>query len=284
MIHDGHELAVRRLLSLLFLMREETPIPSKMAFYDFFPHKAGPFSHTVLRDINVLGEMRLVKRRSTMLSPSRMVRTMSLSDSLPSRIAGHIKRVALHYHRFSDRRLSKYISGQYPQFMLRNGRGQQNTRTTRRRDRRVVHTIGYEGLSIDNFLKELMQSQVEAVVDVRSRPQSRKYGFSKGNLSRWCEELGVRYIGFPELGVPSDLRRYLRCGEDLRQLWACYRLEVLNRQTDAIVKVMEIITESRAALLCFEANPELCHRNILAKRLARKTGSEIDHIWIHSKH
>ena len=43
-------------------------------------------------------------------------------------------------------------------------------------------TIGYEGLSLEEFFGLLREGRVERIVDVRQMPLSRKKGFSKNVL------------------------------------------------------------------------------------------------------
>ena len=43
----------------------------------------------------------------------------------------------------------------------------------------AVYTAGYEGNSIDRFLDRLMKRGIYSIIDVRSNPISRKYGFSQ---------------------------------------------------------------------------------------------------------
>jgi hypothetical protein len=45
-------------------------------------------------------------------------------------------------------------------------------------------TIGYEGSTLENYLNRLLCDGVTVLCDVRRNPLSRKYGFSKGTLSK----------------------------------------------------------------------------------------------------
>ena len=49
-------------------------------------------------------------------------------------------------------------------------------------------TIGYEGCTIDDVLKELRAARVGLLIDVRAVPQSRKPGFSKRQLAAGLDE------------------------------------------------------------------------------------------------
>jgi hypothetical protein len=66
----------------------------------------------------------------------------------------------------------------------------------------LLFTIGYEGLTTDSFLNQLIMNNAVALVDVRNNPQSMKYGFSKRTLQGYIESAGMKYFHVPELGRP----------------------------------------------------------------------------------
>ncbi len=74
--------------------------------------------------------------------------------------------------------------------------------------RQTVYTAGYEGESIDRFLQKLLKAGIEQILDVRSNPMSRKYGFSRKTLSGLSEKLDMEYVHLPELGVPPSHLTY----------------------------------------------------------------------------
>jgi uncharacterized protein (DUF488 family) len=41
----------------------------------------------------------------------------------------------------------------------------------------ILFTIGYEGISLEEYLTRLVKNDVKVLVDVRNNPQSMKYGF-----------------------------------------------------------------------------------------------------------
>ena len=49
----------------------------------------------------------------------------------------------------------------------------------------VLFTIGYEGISLENYLVRLLKNDVKILVDVRNNALSMKYGFSKGQLKKY---------------------------------------------------------------------------------------------------
>ena len=60
----------------------------------------------------------------------------------------------------------------------------------------ALFTIGYEGLSIEDFIWLLVQNRVEVLVDIRSWPHSRKFGFSRNFLEQNLSFWGIQYYSF----------------------------------------------------------------------------------------
>ena len=47
------------------------------------------------------------------------------------------------------------------------------------KDKTGVLTVGYEGLSIDEFLMKLIREKIHILIDVRKNPWSMKFGYKK---------------------------------------------------------------------------------------------------------
>ena len=136
-----------------------------------------------------------------------------------------------------------------------------------------VCTIGYEGRTLEGYLNQLLTSGVTLLCDVRRNPLSRKYGFSKGTLSKGCEGVGIRYEHLPELGISSEERRELHTQADYDTLFSIYERDNLPKQGAALAKIGAWVKEGhRAALTCYEAEPCQCHRHCVAKALEREFG------------
>ena len=104
--------------------------------------------------------------------------------------------------------------------------------------------------------------------DVRRNPLSRKYGFSKGTLSKACEGVGIQYEHLPELGIDSEERRDLKTQADYDALFAEYERRSLPQHTGALAQIRAWIKAGqRVALTCFELLPEQCHRHCVAEAL-----------------
>lgn len=135
----------------------------------------------------------------------------------------------------------------------------------------ALATIGYEGHTLERFLNTLLRSGVTLLCDVRRNALSRKYGFSKGTLSRACEGVGIRYEHLPQLGIASSQRQELSTQADFDMLFAQYRTTWLPTQGEAIDTVAEWIKcAERVALMCYEHQPGQCHRHCVAEALGSR--------------
>lgn len=94
------------------------------------------------------------------------------------------------------------------------------------------------------------------------------------DLDKILEEMNEKlaaYIHIPEVGIVSEKRQNLRSRVDYERLFAEYRATVLKETGDVQAELAKKIqTAGRAALLCFEKAPSMCHRSHLACALAEK--------------
>ena len=131
------------------------------------------------------------------------------------------------------------------------------------------YTIGYEGISIDNYLNKLLNSGVKALVDVRRNAYSNKFGFGKSELSNALQKVGVLYFHIPELGISSEKRDEAGIyeGNSALSLFESYEKELPSRQK-YIDDLLKIYNEHKSiAITCFEKEPANCHRSRLARFL-----------------
>jgi len=139
-----------------------------------------------------------------------------------------------------------------------------------------LFTLGYEGLSIDAYLKLLIASDIAVLVDVRRNPLSRKFGFSKQQLTQATHLAGITYQHIPELGIPSSLRQHLENEAAYQRLFEYYATSLLPEQKVAIERVKHLLSEKyRIVLMCFEAAPRFCHRHKIAEYLQEDTSFHI---------
>ena len=139
--------------------------------------------------------------------------------------------------------------------------------------------MGYEGLLVDGFLDLLIRKGIRRVLDVRRNPVARRYGFHKSTLKRLCGYVQVAYEHFPELGIPSRLRRDLRSPEDYEAIFGQYERDTLRTEGAALGRVATLIVDKPSVLMCMEADPSRCHRTRLAKTMSLKIGLPVLDLW-----
>ena len=145
----------------------------------------------------------------------------------------------------------------------------------------VLFTIGYEGISLEEYLVRLLKNDVRVLVDVRNNPLSMKYGFSKSQLKRYCENLDIQYVHIPEVGIQSEQRQELNTQSDYDKLFTIYRKNNLSRTANAQTNILNLLKEhKRIALTCFEANICQCHRKHLAEAIEHLPGFNYEVIHI----
>jgi uncharacterized protein (DUF488 family) len=133
---------------------------------------------------------------------------------------------------------------------------------------KTVYTIGYEGTDIEQFVQTLKIVGVKILADVRAVALSRKKGFSKNSLKARLESEGIEYLHFMALGDPKPGREAARAGKfDLfRKIYTKHLSgEVAQDSLDALMKTAE---SGPTCLLCFERDPIVCHRSIVAQKLS----------------
>lgn len=136
-----------------------------------------------------------------------------------------------------------------------------------------IFTIGYEGATMDEFIAALQRARVERVIDVRALPLSRRPGFSKTPLKGALEEAGIEYLHLKALGTPTEGRNAARAGRraDMARIYAG-QLELPEAMAQS-AQMLDLAAEKPSALLCFEREPEHCHRTLLLKAVA--AGAEV---------
>ncbi len=135
----------------------------------------------------------------------------------------------------------------------------------------IIFTIGYEGFSIEDFIKKLKDSNIQQLIDVRELALSRKNGFSKGILSLKLKEAGILYKHIPELGSPKEIRHQLHQDWDYKRFFEEYKNHI--KDIDVLGNISDIegrAKRKKTVLLCFEKDPKTCHRSIIAEELVKR--------------
>lgn len=136
-------------------------------------------------------------------------------------------------------------------------------------------TIGYETDTQGGMIARLKAADVELVVDVRAVASSRKAGFSKTLLGDSLKDQGVDYLHLRPLGTPKPGREAARAGriDEMRQIFNAHLEE--PEAVLALAQATELAKTKRVALLCYEDDPNCCHRQIVAERIRQTLKCEI---------
>ena len=122
--------------------------------------------------------------------------------------------------------------------------------------------FGYQGKSLSDLANFLKKHKVDVLVDVREN-SVRVRKFKKNSLEALCRSLNVEYVWARELGNPfrhesswqEAYEAYLNHSEAARK-----RIEELKRL---------LLDGKTLCLLCYEQNPNACHRTLVKKLLLR---------------
>ena len=143
-----------------------------------------------------------------------------------------------------------------------------------------VCTIGYEGASLSDFIATLKAGGVKRVVDVRELPQSRRPGFSKNVLRLALEAEAIGYEHRKELGDPKPGRDAARAGNllEFRQIYNSHM--ATGAVQESIRSLLTTIEQELCVLLCYERNPQECHRKLLCDEMAKLTSLDVQHLGV----
>ena len=140
-------------------------------------------------------------------------------------------------------------------------------------------TIGYEQAVQSRVIDELTRAKVDILIDVRAVAASRKPGLSKKQLAAGLDEQGIAYLHLQKLGTPKDGRDAARAG-NMDKLFKIYSKHLKTKEARAEMDELETLAKSgkRLCLLCFERNPDECHRQWIAEEIEQRTGMPVQHL------
>lgn len=123
----------------------------------------------------------------------------------------------------------------------------------------------------------LKRAGVAQVIDVRALPLSRRPGFSKTPLRLALEEEGIGYVHLKALGTPADGRSAARRGRtaEMERIYAGQL--ALPEALAAAAQLGGLVRQKPSALLCFERQPEGCHRSMLIREALPNI--EVEHLF-----
>lgn len=143
-----------------------------------------------------------------------------------------------------------------------------------------LYTLGYQGLSLGEYMRILRQAQVGMVLDVRDHAWSQRPEFVKSTLRDELARVGVNYLHASFAGNPARIRKRARSAADCLRKYRAY----IQAEEHAIQTLNQIIAESvisghPVCLTCYERDPSNCHREILVELLTPlNKGMEVIHL------
>jgi uncharacterized protein (DUF488 family) len=272
-----------RLLKLLFIFTQK----QTAKVYDFIPYQYGCFSYSVYADINAMVQKNILIENNNNLVLAEIT---DYFHQLKQEDKYYLQQVKSQCGTMSNDDLIHYTYTNYPYWATKSIIAKKSLSVEEykkvlqmvpKSDKTILFTIGYEGISLEEYLNRLIKNNVKVLVDVRHNPLSMKYGFSKSQLQRYCENSDIEYLHFPEVGIVSEQRQELNTQADYDQLFAVYRENNLPKTVAVQKHIFELLKSKKCiALTCFEADINQCHRKHLANAIAAlpRFNYEIKHI------
>jgi uncharacterized protein (DUF488 family) len=268
-LFDG-QLEKIRLQKLLFLFAQR----QTKADYDFVPYRFGCYSYSANADMTAMVRKGFLKEDEKHFSKTDKNDYLKQLKPNDNKLLQEIK---TNYGKMTATALMKHTYLNYPFYAIKSEVAekildeeelQKVKMANPQRLDTVLFTIGYEGISLEEYLVRLLKNNIKVLVDVRNNPMSMKYGFSKSQLKKYCISLGIEYIHFPEVGIQSEQRQELSIQTDYDKLFEMYRKKNLTTTGKAQNEILNLLKyHKRIALTCFEANICQCHRKHLAEAI-----------------
>ncbi len=263
-----------KLVKLLFLFSME----GSDSIYSFLPHKYGPFSFQLYRNLSALSNTGWIDEEILKIHDDKKNAALIEIQMLPRMIRDKFISINEKYGKLSEQELLKIVYDRYPEFSFRS---ELSSATIPHPLAPIsIYTIGYEGISIDSFLNTLLQKGMSRLIDVRRNPISRKWGFAKSTLSGLCDKVGIDYLHFPELGISSAQRINITTKEDYDKLFYSYEKNYLPLHKHTVKNVLSLMEQTPSALVCMEADVQMCHRERLASMLNKMSDIQVVHLSV----
>lgn len=144
----------------------------------------------------------------------------------------------------------------------------------------LLWTVGHSNRSLEDFLSLLAAHSIALLADVRRYPGSKRQPqFARESLAASLRQAGMEYRHFEPLGG----RRRRQGSGSPNTAW---RSESFNAYADhmlteafraSLEELMGVAASTPAVLLCAEAVPWRCHRQLISDALVAR-GCEVRHI------
>lgn len=182
----GGELGATDFQKLLFIFS----VNQQESKYDFVPYKFGCFSFQTMADKTKLineGFLENSKNWKLITEDRNFISTLIETDRK------QLRKLKTKFGNFSTKDLIRYVYINYPYYAVNSEIALKYltekelfivNKFLPKDSKRCLFTIGYEGRSLEKYLNILIQKNIKILCDVRKNPISRKYGFSKKNITK----------------------------------------------------------------------------------------------------
>lgn len=273
------ELEKIRLQKLLFLFAQK----QENKAYDFVPYRFGCYSYSANADLSAMARKGILSETQSHFISLDKADYLKILKETDFKNLVEIKKV---YGAMSTNALMKHTYINFPYWATKSEKAEdiltkiefeKVKESIPVNNKTILFTIGYEGISLEEYLNRLLKNDVKILVDVRNSPLSMKYGFSKSLLKRYCENMGITYMHFPEVGIQSEQRLELKTQSDYDKLFTVYQKNNLPKTVSTQTVILDLLNQyKRIALTCFEANICQCHRKYLAEAIEALPGFEYE--------
>jgi uncharacterized protein (DUF488 family) len=265
----GGKLSNTSFQKLLFLFCKSQINPS----FSFVPYKFGCLSFQSYQDRRAL----IFYGNLAKVGYWHKLDSKSYIEELEERDRKILKTIRADFKDFNQEKLIKHVYKNFPYYATKSEIAEKFlNKTDLKKVEKIktldeslcLSTIGYEGISIDDYLNKLVVNNIKLVCDVRKNPISMKYGFSKQQLKKHLEKIDVDYIHLPDLGIESKKRQDLKSQKDYKRLFSWYEKKVLPNKNTFLEHLIEyFVNYKRIALTCFESSHLDCHRHKIVNAL-----------------
>jgi uncharacterized protein (DUF488 family) len=144
----------------------------------------------------------------------------------------------------------------------------------------TLYTIGHSTRSLDELLEALKAHQIQALVDIRAFPMSRRLPqFNRDSLAQALPAAGIHYVSMKALGgyrkkVLDETPHIALRNKSFRN-YADYMLTPEFEQ--AVSELVALAEKARTAYMCAERVYFRCHRMLVSDWLVAH-GHEVLHI------
>jgi len=269
----GNKLGKIDLQKLLFIFMQQK---KEKREYDFIPYMYGCYSYSAVADLTAMVTQNLLAIEKNFFKKNNTNDYISLLFEQDKNILQYVKN---NFGNMKTNDLMRYVYTKYPYYAVKSVEAakiltEQELKKVEQSNPKnkgtILYTIGYEGISLEEYLNRLIQNDIKILIDVRNNPISMKFGFSKNQLNNYCKNLGIQYTHIPALGIQSEQRRELNSQKDYDNLFADYCKNTLTKTEKEQEHIFELLkANKRVALTCFEKDINQCHRRHLANAIEK---------------